>query len=310
MAMTFMERLKNTDDIILHYAPMHTILRDWGWDMETNLSHWIMNNPEKYQDALRKSYDAGCHLGCTMTQSISPFRAVPFGMRDKVHEYNYKSAKLAKEVTPPGCYVLAMVSTTNPDFLEPLGKMTYKEVYDGYKEMMTALVEGGVEVWEIAGNHIEEALVAIKVARELGNLPIISQNIFYTTKKGYRTMMGADPVSSSARLQEAGVEVIGGSCGLMSKTGDGSTYYKSATGLIKEIRKGCSAYISIQPNAGQPQLLDGKTVHPATPEQMAAEVLNWVDAGARVIGGCCGTTFEHYRQISAALKNRKTKKAK
>jgi 5-methyltetrahydrofolate--homocysteine methyltransferase len=306
MVMNFMERLQKTDDIILHYAPMHTILADWGWDMETNLSHWIVNNPEKYQEALSLSFDAGCHLACTQTQSISPWRAVPFGMRDKVYEYNYTSAKLAREATPPGCYVLAMVSTTNPDFLEPLGNMTYREVYDGYKEMITALLEGGIDVFEIAGNHIDEALIAIEVARDLCDLPIISQNIFYITKKkGYRTMMGADPVSASEKLQKAGVEVIGGSCGLMSKTFDGSTYFKAATELVKEMRKGCSAYLSIQPNAGQPQLIDGKTCHPATPEQMAAEVLNWVDAGARVVGGCCGTTIEHYRQISAVLNNRK-----
>ena len=91
MAMSFMGRLKNTDDIILHYAPMHTILVDMGWDMETNLSHWIVNNPTKYQDALLQSFDAGCNLACTQTQSVSPWRAEPFGLRDKVYEYNYKS---------------------------------------------------------------------------------------------------------------------------------------------------------------------------------------------------------------------------
>src|SRR4030042_174280 len=105
-----------------------------------------------------------------------------------------------------------MVSTTNPDFLEPLGNMTYQEVYEGYKEQISALLEGGIDVLLIAGNHIDEALVAIKVARDLCDLPIISQNIFYTTKKGFRTMMGMDPATGSARLEEAGVDVIGGSC--------------------------------------------------------------------------------------------------
>lgn len=305
MSMNFMERLQKTEDIIFHYAPFHTILADWGWDMKTNLSHWIVNNPGKFQDALRISFDAGCHFACTQTQSVSPWRSVPFGLRDKVYEYNYKSAKLAKEVTPTGCYVLALVSTTNPDFLEPLGKITYREVYDGYKEMMIALLEGGIDVWLIAGNHIEEALIAIEVARDLGNQPIISQNVYYTTKKGFRTMMGEDPISASAKLQKVGVEVIGASCGLMSKTFDGAIYYKAATELVKEMRKGCSTYLSIQPNAGKPQLIDGETVYPATPEQMAAEALNWVDAGARVIGGCCGTTFEHYKQISTKLKSKK-----
>jgi len=304
--MDLRERLKNPDDILLHYAPLHTLLADWGWDMETNLSKWIVENPGKYQDALCQSFEAGCDFACTQTQSASPWRAEVFGLRDRIYEFNYKSAKLAREVTPPDRYVLAMVSTTNPDFLEPLGNMTYDEVYEGYKEQISALLEGGIDVFMIGGNHIDEALVAIQVARDLCDLPILSQNVYYTTKQGFRTMMGSDPIQGSARLQEAGVEVIGGSCGLMSKSSNPADYYPSATNLVKEMRKGCSAPLVIQPNAGLAQLVDGKTVYPATPEQMGTEVLNWVDAGARIVGGCCGTSLEHYRRISAVLRERKT----
>ncbi len=305
MAMDLIERLKNTDDILIHYAPMHSLLADWSKDLGSHLSEWIINNPEKYQDALRQSFAAGCHFACTQTQASSPWRAETFGLRDRVYELNFKSAKLAREVTPPDRYVLALISTSNPDFLEPVGAMTYDEVYEGYKEQISALLEGGIDVFLIAGNQLEAQVIAIKVAKDLADLPIISQNIFYATKKGFRTMMGDDPKAASARLQEAGVDVIGSSCGLMTKSLDTSGWYPAATTLIKEMRQGCSRPLSIQPDAGLAQLINGKTVYPALPEEMASEVLNWIDAGARIVGGCCGTSLEHYRRISAVIRKRR-----
>jgi 5-methyltetrahydrofolate--homocysteine methyltransferase len=307
MAMNLRERLQNTDDILLHYAPMHTLLANWGWDMETNLSKWIVEHPDDYHDALKQSFEAGCNFGCTQTQSVSPWRAEPFGLRDKIYELNYKSAKLAREVTPSDRYVLAMVSTTNPDFLEPLGNMTHDEVYEGYKEQISALLEGGIDVFLIAGNHLPEALIAIKVAHDLCDLPIISQNIMYATKKGFRTMLGVDPGTASATLEEAGVDVIGSSCGLMTKSTDPLEWYPSATTLVKEMRKGCSKPLSIQPDPGIPQLINGKTVWPVSPEEYAREVPNLIDAGARIIGGCCGTSLEHYRKIAEVVRERKAK---
>jgi 5-methyltetrahydrofolate--homocysteine methyltransferase len=303
MAHEFVERLSK-EEILFHYAPLHSLLADWGKDLESHLSQWILSNPDKFQDALIKSYKAGCTLGCTSTQAASPWRAETFGVRDKIHEFNYESAKLTKEVTPPGCYVLGMVSTTNPDFMEPLGKMTYQEVYDGYKEQIAALLEGGTDLFIIAGNHLPEALVAIKVARSLCDLPIISQNIFYATKHGHRTMLGEDPIVASAKLEEVGVEVIGGSCGLMTKSTDPKDYYRSATNLVREMRKGCSKPLSMQPNAGMAQLVDFETVYPAPPEFMAEEVENWVCEGARLVGGCCGTNLEHYKAISERIADR------
>ena len=307
MAMDLRERLQNTDDVLVHYVPLHSLLADWGKDLESHLSEWIINHPDAYQDALQQSFAAGCDFACTQTQASSPWRAEVFGLRDRIHELNYKSAKLAREATPPDRYVLALVSSTNPDFLEPLGKMTYTEVYEGYKEQMSALLEGGIDAFLIAGNHIDEAVIAIKVARDLCALPILSQNVFYAGKKGFRTMVGVDPKAASAKTEKAGADVVGGSCGLMTKSLDPSEWYPAATNLVKELRQGCSAHLSIQPDAGLAQLIGGKTVYPASPEEMAGEVLNWVDSGARIVGGCCGTNLEHYRQISAVLRKKRTK---
>ena len=130
MEPSFLDRLQD-DEIIFHYAPLHSLLADWGKPLETHLSEWIVNNQEKYQEALTESYRAGCTFGCTQTQAASPWRAETFGLRHRIHEFNYQSAKLASEVTRPPHYVLAMVSSTNPDFLEPLGGLTTRRSTTG-----------------------------------------------------------------------------------------------------------------------------------------------------------------------------------
>lgn len=307
MATDFLERLHNNEVLIL-YVPMQTLLvEEYGKPMEAHLSEWVLDHPKEYQDAARRSFAAGCDMVHTATQASSPFRSKLFGKEvvDRVYEFNFKSAKLAREVTPEGCYVVGNISYSNPDFLEPLGNMTYDEVYEGYKQQISGLAEGGVDLFHIAGNHIDEGVIAIKVAKDLTDLPVIANDVFYPTKKGFRSMMGLDPETSAAKLHQTGAEIIGTNCGLMTKSLDTSEWYPAATALLKELRQGTDKYLCIQPDPGIPQLINGKTVWPVSPEAMAGEVLNWVDAGASLVGGCCGTGLEHYGKIAAVLRERK-----
>jgi 5-methyltetrahydrofolate--homocysteine methyltransferase len=302
--MDLMSRLKNTDDVLLHYYPLHSALMDWGKDLESHLSEWICSHKEIYQKALLKSFEAGCDFCSTSTQAASPWRAAVFGLRHKVHEHNYLSAKWAKEITPPGRYVAGFVSSTNPDFLQPVGNLTPEEVRNGYKEQISALLEGGADLIMIVGNHLDASIIAIQVAKELVELPVVAQNVFYRGKKGYRTLMGHDPATASRLVQEAGADVVGASCGLMKRAEDASdphSYFQFATSLVEEMRSSCTAPLSIQPNAGLAQNVEGKTIYPATPEELAEAGPDWVRAGARIVGGCCGTNLEHYRELKAAI---------
>jgi 5-methyltetrahydrofolate--homocysteine methyltransferase len=301
MKMDFLERLKY--DVLVQFAPIHTLLADWGKDLESHLSHWIIKHPEAYQEALQTSYEAGCDIGTTATQAASPWRAESFGLRDKVYDFNYQSARLAKAVTPKRLFVCGQVSTTNPDFLEPIGKLTHDEVYEGYKAQISALLDGGSDIIFIAGNHIAEGVIAVRVAKDLSpTTPVIGHNVFYATKHGFRTMMGLDPMKASAEYEQAGVDIIGANCGLMTKSLTPGDWCPAATSLVREIRQGCTRPLSIMPDPGVPQLIDSKTVWPITPVEMAREIPNWIEAGARMVGGCCGTSLEHYQQIALEVK--------
>ncbi len=308
MATEFYKRLCN-GDVLIRNAPVQTLLvEEYGKPMEQHLSEWIIAHPKEFQDALKRSYSAGSDLGQTATQASSRFRAAPFGraLVERTYEFNLKSATLAKEVTPEDHYVVGDVSTSNPDFLEPLGNMTYQEVYDGYFEQIKGLVDGGVDVLRVVGNHLEESVIAIKVAKDnYPDIPVVGSNVFFISKKGFRTMMGLTPQAASSRLQEAGADVIGFNCGLMTKSKDTAEWYPAATYLLKEIQEGTSKYLWIAPDAGIAQLINGKTVYPASPDDIASEVLNWIKIGASVVGGCCGTSLEHVKKISDVVKKAK-----
>jgi len=306
MAMDFMERLRNTDDVLVMFGTMQTLLVDeYSKPMETHLGEWILAHPEEFQDSLRRLYAAGHDMVHPGTQANSPFRAKPFGVQDRVYEFNYQSVKLAKEVTPENCYVFGLVSSSNPDWLEPVGNMTHDEVYNGYREQVLPMLEAGVDGIFVSGNHIDESVIAIKVAKDHSDIPVLAATVFYAGKKGFRTMTGLDPKAASAKLQEAGADVVGFNCGLMTKSLDTSEWYPAATILLKEMKQGTDKYLLALPDAGLAQLISDRTVYPASPGEMASEVLNWVDVGARIVGGCCGTSIEHGRRVSAVLKERK-----
>ena len=302
---SILDRLKSTHDVLLHYFPLHSALAEWGKPLEEHLSQWIVDHPEEYQDAIVQSLEAGCDLVSTSTQASSPWRAAVFGLGDRVHDLNYQSAALARSVVPPDKYLCGFVSSTNPDFLEPVGSLSRSEVYEGYKEQISALLEGGVDCIMIVGNHLDEAIVAVEVTKDLSPVPVILQNVFYTGLSGYRTMMGHDVAAASRLAGDAGADIVGASCGLM-KEGEpapGHTgYYEAATSLVREMRRGYDGFLSIQPNAGMAQLREGETCYPATPDELSSEVESWVEAGARIVGGCCGTSLDHYRAISRVLR--------
>jgi 5-methyltetrahydrofolate--homocysteine methyltransferase len=108
-------------------------------------------------------------------------------------------------------------------------------------------------------------------------------------------MMGLDVKTASARLAEAGADIVGAGCGGISPIGDALT-------VVKEMKQACDKLLSIKPDAGLAQLIDGKIVQPVTPEQMSKEIPGWIAAGASLVGGCCGTSLKHIEAIAAAVK--------
>ena len=261
-----MERLRNTDDVLVHFGPIPTFLAaEYGYPLEEHVSVWIVDHPGEFQDACRRIYAAGHDSVQIGTQSASPFRSKPFGQTvvDRVYELNYRTAALTREVTPKDHYVVGIIGTTTPDFLEPLGNMTYGEVYGGYMVQIKGLVEGGVNVIAITGNEIEQTEIVIRAIKDrYPDTPVIARNIFYAGKKGFRTWAGLDPKAATARLHETGAEVIGAACGLMTKSLNTSEWYPAATALLKEMRQGVHRIPLNQPWVAFREQIEDPTRHP------------------------------------------------
>jgi len=134
----------------------------------------------------------------------------------------------------------------------------------------------------------------IETMRKHSKLPIGALVSFNPTPKGFRTMMGVDPTSATTKLDELGADIIGITCGGID--------FEETTAVLQEMAAVCNRHLFARPNAGVPDLINGKVIHPGTPEGMSQEAGNWVEAGARLISGCCGTTPEHIKKTVAALK--------
>ena len=298
MAKDLLVRLAN-GEVLITYGPIHTLLeQEPGRNLDGHLSEWIGDHPDKFQTVLKAMYDAGCDIGAAGTQGCGRYRLKEFGLEDKLYELTLKQTQLAREVTPEHCYLGGVIGISGV-FLPPVGDMTPDELYQSYVEQIIPMLEGGVDLFLVVDNDTEEVAIQIKAVKDNCDLPVVGRHFFYSTKRGMRTLMGVDVKTASARLQEAGADIIGAVCGDITRPiGDALT-------VVKEMRQGCDKPLLIKPDAGLAQLIDGKIVQPITPQDMANEVPKWIAAGASLVGGCCGASLEHIKAITVAAKGKK-----
>jgi len=280
-------------EVLIGPGPVHTSAEKKGFKLTDNIAWWVVNHPDAYQETVKDWIKVGCDFVTTNTASANRLRLKKFGLGDKTREINHTVIKLTKEVTPNDCYLfLALFGPAT--FLPPMGDASFDEVYESWVEQITIAEEMGIDLIYISADTIEQMELGIKAIKKNSKLPIVMQLGLDFTPKGFRTMYGLDPTTAAKKAEELGCDLIGTVCGSIS--------YQETTAALRELRAACNKYLSAKPNAGVPELVDGKVIHPGTPEQMAKEAANWVEAGARLISGCCGTTPEYIAKVVAALK--------
>lgn len=213
------------------------------------------------------------------------------GVEDKVREINIAAARIAREAVWEGIFVVGSMGPTG-EMLEPFGDLEREKAYDLFQEQAGALVEGGVDAIVLETfSDLEELLLALRATRKFG-IPVLCSMSFDT---GGRTMMGISPEDAAiALLKEEGVEVIGANCGR------GLEDMEDSIRRMKEVAP--ETPLLAKPNAGLPRLVEGKVVYEASPEEMARYAMRYVELGARIVGGCCGSTPDHIRAIANAVK--------
>lgn len=237
--------------------------------------------------------EAGSDIIETNSFGGSVFKLSQYGLGNRVFELNKAAAAISREAAGAK-HVAGSVGPTGKMLI--MGDVTEEELYNAFKEQSLGLEAGGADIIIIETmSALDEAALAVRAARENTKCTVIVTMTFEGSPDGeYRTMMGVSPAEMVTAMKEAGAHIVGSNCG---------NGIENMIGIVKEIRRTDSRIpVMIQANAGIPELIDGKTVFRESPEMMASYVPKLIEAGVNIIGGCCGTTPEHIREIGKILR--------
>jgi homocysteine S-methyltransferase len=243
---------------------------------------------------------SGAEIIETNTFGANRFSLGRHSLGDKVRETNLAGARLAREAAKSfDVWVAGSVGPLGIR-IEPLGKTSFAEAREAFREQIGALVEGGVDlvILETFG-YLEELHQALLAARDVNpKLPVVAS---VTVDEDSNCLDGSDPEHFTAKLADWGADVIGVNCSI------GPVAMLDA---IERMRSVTSVPLAAQPNAGMPRSVDGRNIYLCSPEYMASYARKFVAAGVRLVGGCCGTTPDHIRVMKSALRVGEAKASK
>jgi 5-methyltetrahydrofolate--homocysteine methyltransferase len=285
--MDFLTFLHQQDIIILDGA-MGTQLAARGLSMggQTNLT-----DPDQVLDIHRQYARSGCHILTTNTLTMNRVCIREHHLGIDVRAVNLTGTELVKQAANNDQFVLGDLSSTGK-LLEPYGNLTEPEAYDAFAEQAACLVEGGVDGLIVETMFsLDEALCALRACREVTNLPVLVSMAFKTDKNGGRTIMGDSAVDCAKKLTEQGAQAVGANCGEIDPM--------RMTEIVSILCHESQLPVLVKPNAGKPELAHNLTRFYLGPKKFAFIISECIKAGARLLGGCCGTTPEHISALSA-----------
>jgi 5-methyltetrahydrofolate--homocysteine methyltransferase len=257
---------------------------------------WNDERPEVVEQIMRDYLDAGAELVETNTFGGNAERLEEFGLKDRCEELNHAAAEVGRRAVGEEAILVGSIGPTGK-LLEPLGLLAPDLARDGFARQARALVNGGVDVLCVETmTDLAEAVLAVEAAASTG-IPVMAIMTFDATPHGPHTIMGNPAPDCARKLEAAGAAVIGTNCGTGPET---------MLEFVRSLRSATRLPILVQPNAGLPEIRSGEAVYPQGPTSMASFVGALVEAGAAIVGGCCGTTPEHIRAIAQEVQRLRT----
>ncbi|MGA2099465.1 MAG: bifunctional homocysteine S-methyltransferase/methylenetetrahydrofolate reductase [Candidatus Sulfotelmatobacter sp.] len=290
MAADFLSRIKQSP--VLCDGAMGTLLYAKGIFINRSYDELNLSQPDLIRGIHHDYLQAGAEIIETNTFGANSFRLARHSLADKVGDINRVGARLAREAAKSfDVWVAGSVGPLGTR-IEPLGKTSFQEARDSFREQIAALADAGVDllILETFG-YLEEIHQAILAAKDVSpSLPIVAQ---VTIDEDGNCLDGSDPETFAPKLAEWGADVIGCNC---------SVGPVAMLDAMERVRAATSLPIAAQPNAGIPRSVEGRNIYLCSPEYMASYARKFVAAGVRLVGGCCGTTPEHIRVMKSALR--------
>jgi methionine synthase / methylenetetrahydrofolate reductase(NADPH) len=290
MAADFLSRIKQSP--VLCDGAMGTLLYAKGIFINRSYDELNLSQPDLIRGIHHDYLQAGAEIIETNTFGANSFRLARHSLADKVGDINRVGARLAREAAKSfDVWVAGSVGPLGTR-IEPLGKTSFQEARDSFREQIAALADAGVDllILETFG-YLEEIRQAILAAKDVSpSLPIVAQ---VTIDEDGNCLDGSDPETFAPKLAEWGADVIGCNC---------SVGPVAMLDAMERVRAATSLPIAAQPNAGIPRSVEGRNIYLCSPEYMASYARKFVAAGVRLVGGCCGTTPEHIRVMKSALR--------
>lgn len=292
MSASFRERLKA--GIIICDGAMGTYLNQKGISYDRCFDELNLSKPDLILQIHQEYINAGAEMIETNTFGANSIRLSGYGFEDKVREINIKAAKIAREARDTVGQDILVAGSIGPlgKQLQPYGRISHRSAFSIFLEQVEALLEGGVDLFMVETiSNLEEMELAVSAIKRVTKLPVVCQMTY--TAEG-RTLLGNGPEEVVSHLAPLEVDVIGANCSV------GPQKMLEVIEVLAEIGAG---YISAQPNAGLPRLYAGRFVYFSSPDYFAGYARKFVDTGAVIVGGCCGTTPEHIAAVSRTLKD-------
>lgn len=268
-----------------------TNLQKAGMPVGVCPEQWILEHPDVLVDLQKRYVEAGTDILFAPTFTANRIKLREYGLEEQLSEMNRKLTELSRQAAGGKALVAGDLTMTGEQ-LYPLGDLQFEELVEVYKEQARVIAEAGADLFVVETMmSLQECRAAVLAIREICDLPIM---VSLTYNEDGRTLYGTDPVTAVTVLQSLGADAVGMNC---------STGPEAMLAPVAEMAEYATVPLLVKPNAGMPELVDGKTVFHVGPEEFAEAGSELVKAGASIIGGCCGTTPEHIRALKQAVRD-------